>query len=456
MLKKKLRNSFIFASIFWLMMWHIIRYCISLLLPVFYRSIQGKNVHRLHRKGPAIIAMNHPNAFTDPILLTYVGYPLRTWYMARGDAFKPGIISTLLESIGIVPIFRLQDGGREGLKKNDEAYRRVNALLKRKRKVIVFAEGICVQERRLRPLKKGVARMVFGASELPGMEDLMVYPVGINYSNPRQFRSTVFYNVGEPIAMRDFKALYQENAARANNRFLQELESRMKDLITHIDEEKYDEAVYMAETLRKRDLLQEAGLNPNRLADDFEVLKDITERVNRSVATQPTLVDDFMTQGKSYFRELEQQGLEDWALDPAYGIKVNPLKMFGRYLLLILGFPLHLCGLAGSYVPIKITGFLAGKAAKKKEFYSSMWIGFSLFTFLIWFLLLFFGVYAASETVLQPLLVLLVSALGCWFSLHYVTFYHRTKVMAALLHLSGRAESLKQERRQLVALINKF
>ena len=144
------------------MIWHFLRYLVTFTFPVFYKKIQAKNAANIQVKGPVIIAMNHPNAFTDPIAITFVTYPLRVRYLARGDAFKPGITSWFLEQLGIVPIFRIQDAGREGLKKNDEAYRRVNNLLKRNKKIIIFAEGLCIQERRLRPLKKGVSRMIFG------------------------------------------------------------------------------------------------------------------------------------------------------------------------------------------------------------------------------------------------------------------------------------------------------
>src|SRR5690606_35819683 len=130
------------------MIWHIIRYWIAFFIPIFYKRLQVKNMHVLKEKGPAIIAMNHPNAFTDPILITTLVHPMKLKYLARGDAFKPGLIAWILESIGIVPIFRIQDGGKEGLKKNEDAYRRVNYLLNHNCKIIVFAEGLCIQERR--------------------------------------------------------------------------------------------------------------------------------------------------------------------------------------------------------------------------------------------------------------------------------------------------------------------
>src|SRR5688572_22249965 len=128
------------------MIWHITRYLVTFALPSFYKKIEARNVKQIQVKGPVIIAMNHPNAFMDPVCITWVSYPTRVHYMARGDAFKPGIASFLLGQLGIVPIFRMRDAGREGLQKNDESYRVVNSLLKKNAKIIIFAEGLCIQE----------------------------------------------------------------------------------------------------------------------------------------------------------------------------------------------------------------------------------------------------------------------------------------------------------------------
>ena len=185
-------------------LFHILRYLVTFIYPIFYKRIQTRNKHFLQKKEPAVVAMNHPNAFTDPVAIVFNIYPVKLHYLARGDAFKPGIVSKVLESLGIVPIFRIQDGGKEGLKKNEDAYRRVNHLLSKDKKMVVFAEGLCIQERRLRPLKKGVARMVFGAQEHLKEKPLCVIPVGVNYSKPDKLRSTIFYNVGEPISLEKY------------------------------------------------------------------------------------------------------------------------------------------------------------------------------------------------------------------------------------------------------------
>ena len=438
------------------MIWHIIKYWVSFIIPTFYKRIQGRNIKNLQVKGPVIMAMNHPNAFTDPIVITNVSYPLRLKYLARGDAFKPGLIAWLLERIGIVPIFRMQDGGKEGLKKNDEAYRRVNYLLKRNAKIMVFAEGLCIQERRLRPLKKGSARMVFGAWEAINNPDLRVVPVGINYSQADKFRSTVFYNVGEPIMVKDFIAEYNENPAKAYNTFLQMLAPAMKGLITHIDKPENDEVVYQAETLLKRKLLKEQGLDYTNLEHDFNVLTQITEKINAAAMTNQPALDEFKPKARAYFNDLKKNGLRDWLFDPARNRQVSSFYLALRYILLILGFPLYALGMAGNYLPLKLSAKTASKIVKHKEFYSSFFIAMAMVFFLLNYLLWFFIPYAFSPNVLWPIVICLAIGLCGWFSLYYHPFLYKTLGMTRVLKNKALAKEFSKRRGELLSLINKF
>jgi 1-acyl-sn-glycerol-3-phosphate acyltransferase len=427
---------------------------LSFIVTTFYRRIQGKNIKNLKVKGPVIIAMNHPNAFTDPTVINFLTYPIRLKYLARGDAFKPGLANWFFEQLGIVPIFRIQDGGKEGLKKNDESYKRVNQLLKRKGKVIVFAEGLCIQERRLRPLKKGVPRMVFGAYDFLKTDDLIVVPVGINYSNPSKFRSYVFYNVGEPILVKDFIDEYKQNAARANNKFLEVLEPKMKALITHINNKEYDEVVFAIEELCKKDMLTEQQLNRRNLEHDFIITQQITEKVNKA---NETILDEFKNKSKIYFNQLKKYQLKDWLINPNQNKFVTPLFLLLRVIALLIFSPIYLLGLLGNYLPFVFTQILTKKIVKKnKEFYSSVIIATSLVLFLVNYLLLFFISYAFSPTVFWPIGICLILALCAGFSLHYHPFLVKTMGMARILKNKSLKNSLLQSRNELLSLINKF
>ncbi len=439
------------------MIWHLIRYLATFAFPAFYKRIQGKNVLNVQVKGPVIIAMNHPNAFTDPIVFTYISYPTRLRYLARGDAFKPGLISTLLELIGVVPIFRIQDAGREGLKKNDEAYRSVNRLLKKKGKIMIFAEGICVQERRLRPLKKGVARMVFGAYEFIDNDELVVVPVGVNYSQPEKFRSTLFYNVGEPIKVKDFIGAYRDNPAKGNKLFLQTLEPSMKGLITHINNKEYDKVVPQIESLCKKDLLKEQGLNYRNLEHDYIVTKQITEKVNAAEAGNKAVLDEFKEKASGYFEALKKNKLRDWLIDPNQKKNLNNVTLFLRFLILLIGLPLYAAGLIGNYLPYKLTEKLAKKILKGKvEFYSSLIIGFGIFIFLFNYILWFTVIYIFSPNVLWPVLICFMLSMCGWFSIPYYFFKTKTFGMRRAIRNKEMVAGFIQRRKELLSLINKL
>ncbi len=438
------------------MIWHILRYWVSFLIPTFYKRIQGKNIDQLRVKAPVIIAMNHPNAFMDPVAMTYVAYPPRLNYLARGDAFKPGLISWLLERIGIVPIFRIQDGGKEGLKKNEEAYRRVNHLLGKNAKVMVFAEGLCIQERRLRPLKKGVARMVFGAYEHLNNDKLLVVPVGVNYSQADKFRSTLFYNVGQPLYVKDFIDAYQQNPAKGQNLFLQALEPKMKELITHIDDKSNDEAVYFYEDLCKKDLIREKGLNYKNLSHDFDVLSDMTRRVNMTAKSNQALLDEFKEKAKAYFSELRKNGLRDWIINPKQNQQVSPFFLGVRCLVLILGAPFYLLGMLGNFPPLIGSHLLTKKIIKFKEFYASIALGLGIFLFLLNYLFWFLLVYTFSPNLLWPIITCLSFGLSGWFCLYYHPFALKTFGITRALKQKALVQKLSNTRRDLLSLINKF
>ncbi|MBC7863155.1 MAG: 1-acyl-sn-glycerol-3-phosphate acyltransferase, partial [Bacteroidia bacterium] len=129
----------------------------------YYKRIQFRNKAVIFPDRPVIIAMNHPNSFMDPIAFSSQCIR-KMFYLARGDSFKKGI-GWALEGVGIIPIYRMSDAGRDGVKKNDESFEAVSRHLAKNHSVIIFPEGLCIQERRLRNLKKGCARIVFYSME---------------------------------------------------------------------------------------------------------------------------------------------------------------------------------------------------------------------------------------------------------------------------------------------------
>ena len=438
------------------MVWHIVRYWVTFFIPFFYKRVQVNSIEHLKVKGPVILAMNHPNAFTDAVAFTFIAHPIRTKYLARGDAFKPGLISWILEQIGIVPIFRLQDAGKEGLLKNQSTFRKVNQLLQKNSKLIVFAEGICVQERRIRPLKKGVARMVFGAFEALKEDNLIVLPVGLNYNQPDKFRSNLYYNIGEPINVKDFIEAFRINPAKAQTNFLNILEPKMKELINQINQKENDEVVYFYENLCKRELLLEQQLNYKNLKDDFFVTKQITEKVNSVAQNNQTILNEFKLKARDYFNQLKKHRIKDWLINPKLNQRVNFYNLFFYFFIVTLFFPFYVIGIIGNYGAYLITKKLTRKIVKNKEFYSSIAIALGMIFFLINYLVWFFVIYLFSTNIFFPLFICFLFIMSGWFSLHYHQFKAKTFGMWRILKDKNLYNQFVLKRNELINLINAF
>ncbi|HRD37465.1 MAG TPA: 1-acyl-sn-glycerol-3-phosphate acyltransferase, partial [Bacteroidia bacterium] len=395
-----------------------LRIIMSLSLNSFYKRIKVKNKRVLEADAPMILALNHPNAFMDPVVFSLVVYPPKFKYLARGDAFKPGIAAYLLESLGLAPIYRIQDGGKEGLQKNSETYDRVNYFLRKRSKIIVFAEGLCIQERRLRPIKKGVPRMVFGAMDAIQNPDFVVVPVGINYSEASKVGSSMFYNIGEPIRVADFYEEYKEHPSKTYNKFIKVLEPRMKDLITHIDNPENDKLVPWLEKIFMRDLCKQQKLKFRDPEHEFIITKEITEKVNTADQEQKETIVELNARCEKYFKHLNLMGVKDWVVNPSNKWQLSWMHVILRLLLIIAVLPIIIRGMLGNYLPYKISETIVKKKVKHIEFNSSFNLGIGTFLTLFFYIFQFIIAYVVAPHIGWPLLVVLVSFLTGKFTLN--------------------------------------
>jgi hypothetical protein len=131
---------------------------------LFCNKIHLKNKQLFKKNGPLLIIANHPNSFLDALIIGSY-YKRRVYFLARGDAFKKPIHRFFLESLNMIPVYRLREG-KEFLHLNDYAFSRSIELLSKGYAVLIFIEGICVNSNELQPFKKGTARILEGIQKL--------------------------------------------------------------------------------------------------------------------------------------------------------------------------------------------------------------------------------------------------------------------------------------------------
>jgi 1-acyl-sn-glycerol-3-phosphate acyltransferase len=222
------------------MIYQLVRPVARYVLSWYYRRIELDGFENIPTEGPVILAANHPTAFIEPcILACYQQRPL--WFLARGNLFKNSLANWILDRLHILPVYRIEDGGYEKLKNNFATFSACRKSLKKGRAIMILAEGRCIHEKRLRPLRKGTGRVALSAlAAYPELSDIPVVPIGVNFTHPEQMRSAVMIRCGEPLSVRSFLPAYQENENKGVLEFTRALARALDPLVIQIPDITYD------------------------------------------------------------------------------------------------------------------------------------------------------------------------------------------------------------------------
>jgi glycerol-3-phosphate O-acyltransferase/dihydroxyacetone phosphate acyltransferase len=438
------------------MFWYFLRNKLYFFFRTFFKRLQVKNADRIRVSNPMLVTMNHPNSFMDTIAISAALFYPRTYYMARGDAFKPGLITFILKAIGIVPIYRLRDGGgHSSVKKNLDSFKVVFDLLNKGQKIIVLAEGISLLERRLQPIQKGTAKMAFSYLEQGGLDDLKILPIGVNYTTPSKFRGDVYYQIGEPILVKDFYEEYLQQPAHTIIKLTNLIEERMKPLVPSLLNKENDVVIEQLQPIVKKQYIAEHQLNYNNLEHQQQYWEYIIAELNSLSEKHPEKMEGFRTQVANYTEQLQQLKLRDHLI---YNVdKKNILTVF-NFILLVVGFPFYAIGKTLNFIPYYYGKRIADKTCKDIEFHAAVNFGAGTFIWMITFLLelLVIGLLTKSWCVL--LVYTVVKAGFGRIGLSYSVF--KKKMLGSLrLNKIKKTDaplfnSLQQQRAQIVNFIN--
>lgn len=211
------------------MLYRFVKRLARLQLPLYTRRIRINRPELLQLEGPVLLACNHPNSFLDSVLIDTL-FEKPVWSLARGDAFKNRWIRKLLQALKIYPVYRTSEGA-ENLHINYQTFEACRLLFKRNGIVTIYSEGKCINEWRLRPLKKGTARLAIQAwtAGIP----LRVLPVAINYSSYYRYGKNVIIQFGDFIEARDID--WSESEGKRHQSFNDRLERSLRAGVIELD-----------------------------------------------------------------------------------------------------------------------------------------------------------------------------------------------------------------------------
>ena len=333
-----------------------------------------------------IVVSNHPSTFMDPIIAASLLKP-QVHFIAKGTLFNTALKRWILRNLmNAIPVYRKQDDPSKS-HQNDAIFERCFEFLGDKGTLIIFPEGTSINERRLRKIKTGTARIALGAESRNNFElGVSIVTVGINYSDASTFRSDVWVNVDEPIQVNDFKEAYEKGEFEAVRALTEVIRQRLEKNLIITDDEEEDEFVQQIEAIYKNQLIADLDLDPKQHA--FTLTKGIVDAVNHFEAMDNARVEALQESVADYSQKLETLDLEDCFLARDKQRRRNIFwDSVGMLVMLIAGFPVFLYGLINSYIPYILPSKIATLLTKDEEYVGPIKMTSGIFTFTIFYAL---------------------------------------------------------------------
>ena len=238
----------------------------------YYRKIRSIGREKIPKKTPVMFIPNHQNSFMDALLVASTNWKY-TFFLTRAQAFSSAFMRWFLENLNLLPVYRFRDG-ISSVTKNNAIFERCIRMLEKNYAVVVFAEANHNLNRRIRPLSKGFTRIAFDAEQQNNWDlNLHVVPIGVNYTRHKESRNDVTVVYGDPISMKKYQELFQQDERKAANVLKNDVAKVMKACTMHVQNAQH----YFLHQLLLDDLADDRShlIDPKKVRPLNEKLDDL-------------------------------------------------------------------------------------------------------------------------------------------------------------------------------------
>ncbi|MCO4821574.1 MAG: 1-acyl-sn-glycerol-3-phosphate acyltransferase [Flavobacteriaceae bacterium] len=210
----------------------------------YFRRINLRHLERIPKDKPVLLLSNHQNALLDALIIASQTNRF-SYFLTRAAVFKKPLVAKLLNSVQMLPVYRIRDGWGN-IANNNAIFESCTKLLHQGNAVAIFPEGSHNLARTVRPLSKGFTRIVFETLECFPETDLQLIPLGLNFARPTLYPDSVTMCVGQPISGKIFMSLSKNEATL---KLKQEVQDRISQLTTDIPKANYQSDLAKLEAL---------------------------------------------------------------------------------------------------------------------------------------------------------------------------------------------------------------
>ncbi len=423
---------------------------VSVIHRLYYSRITVIGAEKIPTNTPVIFAPNHQNALMDAFA---VMFPIHKHvvFMARADIFKKPFIAKILNSLQILPIYRIRDGYGE-LGRNQEVFDKTVDVLKSNMPLCILPEGNHEGLKRLRPLKKGIFRIAFQTEESNSFNlNLNIVPVGIDYSDYFNAGADLTVVYGTPIKIADYAAQYRENEQKTINTLMNVLAENMRSIMIHIPEQQY-ELIYQISEMYEPNVWNTCNVKRqpyNRLT----IRQYIVQKITEAFSAHPEKAIEIADVLNGYNSDLKKENLTDCQLQQK---TPHFLSLLPDAVISIALLPIQIYGMLLNYIPYKIPLIVASKM-KDRQFKSSIQFGVGLFSFPIYHLIIILVFCLFTDSNLIRLIFAVSLPVTGYFA--FYNFQHLKRLMGKfrIFNLKyfkpNQYNTLTNERKHIIDLI---
>jgi len=417
-----------------------------LTLKSYFKVLKVTGKENIPKHGPIIFVSNHPSTLMDPVVIGAI-VPPQLYFLAAAEFMGKGIVTWLMQKLfNMIPIYRpntLPDKSAKNVDVFDKCFRH----LSHKGSILIFPEGSSITEKKLRPLKTGVARIAFGTEKQYDVQ-VQIVPVGLNYSDPHSFQSELYVRIGSPILTSDIDDLQLDDEFEKAKALTQIIEKRLKDNLIHLEDEKL-EALF--EKVRRISAHELRAFNAQklRLEDKFKLDQEIQEGMAYYARRHPEVLEMITRNLDNYIRRSEFYGVGDAAISKGVG-KIS----WYDYMRIVLGIPVFVLGYVSNSLPYYTTIWIFRRFKIGPSFHGSIGMSIGMFLYLIWYI--GWGVYVSDLTGYWwfGFLLIAVVYLAGRFTLKYLRLIFQMRQKGKLNRLLKKdrnvLESLFEERNEII------
>lgn len=373
------------------MIYRLLHFLLQKSLNRHFDEIKSFNHAAIPAEGPLLVAATHPNSFLDAIIIAAsVKRPMH--FLARSDVFKSPLVAALLKKMNLIPIYRQRDG-RDKLIENHQSFKACYDILASGGAILIFAEGVSVGDKKLRPLKKGLAKILFRFLEKhPEAERPQLMACGINYEKINCFGSRVLLGYSDLIDYSDLVEGASQNQGRAIQGLNLRLEEMLREhsILVEPEDERFHQALVELDPCYEQNSLIRKSL----IAKKIERLKQQKSEQYRALKKEVAQMEELLIPYHLDFESLKHK------------VAVSSKD----FLLFFLSLPFSLLGYLGNILPFGLAYLIAKLTTKNaQEFYQSIRFAAGTLLWLAWAagLSLYLSSLFSPWFLLSPLVLLL-------------------------------------------------